>query len=119
MSEPTVLEKILRGEIPSEKIHEDDYCIAIKDINPQAPLHILVIPKEEYGVPNMPSPGKIGYATIVGWLCMTGAEIVREKGYESFRLVFNTNTGGIPYLHLHVLAGEPENFSWPPGTSKE
>lgn len=114
MSGETIFTKIINREIPADIIYEDDLCLAFKDINPQAPLHALVIPKK-------PIP-KVSDATeedepLLGHLLTVGAKIAEEQGYAGkFRL--NINNGAeagqsVFHIHVHVLAGR--SFSWPPG----
>jgi len=110
----TLFTKIINREIPADIIYEDNLCIAFKDINPQAPLHILVIPKKNIE--------KIGDAVeseqnLLGHLLLKAGEIAKDQGYgEAFRLVINNgeNAGQtVFHLHIHILAGR--NFTWPPG----
>lgn len=103
-----VFAKILRGEIPSTRVHEDAEFIAIRDVSPQAPTHILVIPRGD---------GPLGPADLddrdapwVGRMVVLGARIAREQGLaaDGYRLVFNCGRDGgqtVPHLHLHVLGG--------------
>ena len=110
----TLFTKIIDREIPADIVYEDELCLAFKDINPQAPLHILVIPKKNIV--------KISDTTeheqdLLGHLLLKTAEIANAQGYgEAFRLVINNgeNAGQtVFHLHIHILAGR--NFSWPPG----
>jgi histidine triad (HIT) family protein len=116
----TVFHKIVRGEIPAERLYEDGSCIVIRDVNPVAPFHILVLPKETHAEEMIPSKssGTTAQATALGGLLMVGADIARAHGYESFRTVINTQTdeGTVPYLHVHVIAGC--EFTWPPGVGE-
>lgn len=107
--------KILAGEIPAEKIHEDDKCVAIKDINPQAPTHLLIIPREHF---DSLDKAESKHQETLGHLLLTSAEIAREKGFaeNGYRTVINTNSDGgqtVFHLHVHLLAGRP--FIFPPG----
>ena len=110
----TLFAKIIDRKIPADIVYEDELCLAFKDINPQAPLHILLIPKKNIV--------KISDATkneqdLLGHLVLKASEIANAQGYgEAFRLVINNgeNAGQtIFHLHIHILAGR--NFSWPPG----
>lgn len=111
----TLFEKIIAREIPAEIVHEDDQCIAIRDINPQAPVHFLVIPKkciERIG------EAKTEDGSLLGHLLLTAGKLARDHGFEDggFRLVINHGLDGgetVPHLHVHVLAGRP--LTWPPG----
>jgi histidine triad (HIT) family protein len=114
MSQPTLFQRIMAGEIPANKVHEDDLCIAIRDIAPQAPTHILIIPRK-------PLP-RIGEATendaaLLGHLLLIARKIAHDEGLpRGFRIVINNGPDGgesVPHLHVHVLGGRP--LSWPPG----
>ncbi len=107
--------KILAGEIPSNKLYEDSDLIVIRDINPQAPVHLLVIPKEHIATINDAGEQHeqlLGKMLLVAKK-MAQTENMSEKGY---RLVFNVNSGGgqdVYHIHLHVLGGR--QMTWPPG----
>ena len=105
-----VFAKILRGEIPSNKVYEDDYALAFHDINPQAPTHILVIPKGPY-VSWDDFSAKADDAEIAGFVRAVGA-IAREAGLvePGYRLLANTGPDShqeVPHLHVHIFAGRP------------
>ena len=107
--------RIVRKEIPASVIYEDDELVVFNDINPQAPLHALVIPKRHIGTLN-----DLGAAddALVGSMVRRAAAIAGEKGYADggFRTVFNTNAQAgqtVFHIHLHLLAGR--GLSWPPG----
>lgn len=107
--------KIVAGEIPSGKVYEDDLCFAFNDIHPQAPTHILIIPKTHFDSLDKASSGDQG---VLGHMMLTAAEIARAKGFseDGYRVVVNTNRDGgqtVFHLHLHLLAGRP--FIFPPG----
>jgi histidine triad (HIT) family protein len=107
--------KIAAHEIPAKLIYEDDRMIAIEDINPQAPMHVLVIPKEHIATLNDIGPD---HDVLVGEMTRRAAAIAGERGYaqRGYRTVFNTNREAhqtVFHIHLHVLAGR--SFSWPPG----
>ena len=110
----TLFSKIIARQIPADIVYEDELCLAFRDINPQAPVHILIIPKN-------PIP-KVVDATeadkdLLGHLLIVASNIAKNEGYgEAFRLVINNgeNAGqSVFHLHVHILAGR--NFSWPPG----
>ncbi len=97
---------IIKGEIPSNKIYEDDLCYAFYDINPQAKVHFLVIPKT-----HIPSCGEVTQddAALVGHLFAVIAQVTKEMGLTDFRVVSNCGAGAgqtVPHLHFHVLGGE-------------
>jgi histidine triad (HIT) family protein len=107
--------RIAAGEIPATKVFEDDRLLAFADINPQAPMHVLVIPKQHISTLNELSEG---HDALVGAMVRTGAMIAKEKGYDGpgFRTVFNCNAQAgqtVFHIHLHVLGGRA--LSWPPG----
>ncbi|MBT8143782.1 MAG: histidine triad nucleotide-binding protein [Gammaproteobacteria bacterium] len=113
MSEKTLFSKIIDGEIPSEIVHEDEHCFAIRDINPQAPLHLLVIPRKP--IP-MLSDGEADDGPLFGHLLLTAAQLARQSGFDNFRTVVNNGAGAgqsVFHLHVHVLAGR--DLRWPPG----
>lgn len=107
--------KIVAGEIPSSKVHEDDMCVAFNDLHPQAPTHVLVIPKEHV---DSLDKAQAEHKETLGHLMLTAASIAREKGFaeDGYRVVVNTNGDGgqtVFHLHVHLLGGRP--FVFPPG----
>jgi histidine triad (HIT) family protein len=107
--------KIVAGEIPAKRIYEDADLVAFEDINPQAPLHCLVIPRRHIATLNDLHEGDDG---LVGAMARRAAAIARERGVEQsgYRTVFNCNADAgqtVFHIHLHVLGGR--RFSWPPG----
>ena len=115
MSSKTLFEKICDKEIPAVLVHEDEHCVAFRDIAPQAPLHILIVPRK--AVP------RIGLAepddqALLGHLLLTAAAVARREGVadSGYRIVINHGPDGgeaVPHLHLHLLGGRP--LAWPPG----
>ena len=105
MSE-TIFGKIVSGEIPSEVLYEDDHCVAINDINPQAPVHVLVIPKQ--GIPRLVD-AQVEDQELLGHLLLAAGKIAEQLGVaEAFRLIINNGAGAgqtVFHLHLHILAG--------------
>lgn len=111
----TLFEKMIAREIPAGIVHEDDRCIAIRDIAPAAPLHILIIPKRPVE--------RIGAAAdadrdLLGHLLLTAARVARAEGVgeSGYRLVINNGPDAgeaVPHLHIHILGGRP--LGWPPG----
>jgi histidine triad (HIT) family protein len=110
----TLFGKIIRREIPADIVYEDDLCLAFKDINPQAPTHVLLIPKKE--IVKLSDAGAEDQA-ILGHLLLAAGKIARQLGVaDAFRLVVNNGAEAgqsVFHLHLHILAGRP--FRWPPG----
>lgn len=113
----TLFEKIIAREIPAEIVYEDDLCLAFRDIAPQAPTHILVIPKKP--IPRVGEAESEDRDTLGHLLLITGkvADQLGVNDTESgFRLVINNGTDGgeaVPHLHIHLLAGR--QMIWPPG----
>lgn len=113
----TLFEKIIAREIPADIVYEDDLAIAFRDIHPQAPTHLLVIPRK-------PIP-RVGEATqedgpLLGHLLLVAGKIATQLGFnstdEGFRLVVNNGRYGgeaVPHLHVHLLSGR--DLDWPPG----
>jgi histidine triad (HIT) family protein len=115
MSENCLFCKIVAGEIPSAKVYEDELCFAFDDISPQAPTHILIVPREHFDSLDKAAPDQ---KETLGHLLLTGAEIARRKGFaeDGYRVVINTNADGgqtVFHLHVHLLAGR--QFVFPPG----
>lgn len=114
MSEKTIFEKIISREIPAKIAYEDEHCIAIYDINPQAPVHILVIPKKVISRVADSTPEDV---STMGYLLHAAAKIAKEQNLENgFRLVINNGRDGgetVPHLHVHLLGGRA--LAWPPG----
>ena len=110
---PTLFEKIIAREIPADFVHEDERCVAFRDINPQAPLHLLVVPRKPIATLNDLEPGD---AELIGHLFLVAGQVARAEGHDAYRTVFNCGAGAgqeVFHLHLHVLAGRP--MTWPPG----
>lgn len=113
----TLFEKIIAREIPAQILYEDDVCAAFNDINPQAPIHVLIVPKQP-----IPRVGEAvaGDQAVLGALLLAAGKIAASLGVNStdkgFRLVINNgrNAGeAVPHLHVHLLAGR--TLGWPPG----
>ncbi len=111
----TVFRKIIDREIPADIVYEDEYCLAFRDVNPQAPTHILLIPKQEISS----LAGITGDDhSLMGHLLLKAAEVARSQGLEEngYRVVINVGSDGgqeVYHLHLHVLGGRA--MTWPPG----
>ncbi|MBW2484098.1 MAG: histidine triad nucleotide-binding protein [Deltaproteobacteria bacterium] len=110
----TIFTKIINKEIPADIVYEDDLCLAFRDINPQAPVHILIIPKKPLSILN---DAEIEDQQLLGHLMLAAIKIADKEGVaDAFRLVLNNGAGAgqeIFHMHFHLLAGRP--FSWPPG----
>ncbi|MGA2297126.1 MAG: histidine triad nucleotide-binding protein [FCB group bacterium] len=111
----SIFTKIINREIPADIIYEDDEIIAFNDINPQAPVHILIIPKKP--IPTI-NDAEINDAELLGKLILTAKKIAEEKGVneKGYRIVFNCNEGAgqtIFHIHCHLLGGRI--LKWPPG----
>ena len=107
--------KIIAGDIPGDFIHRDDKCVVIRDINPQAPKHVLVIPREHMESLDDASAGD---EQLLGHLLRVGARIANQEGLgeSGYRTVINTGAGAgqsVFHIHVHVLAGR--DLTWPPG----
>jgi histidine triad (HIT) family protein len=111
----TIFSKIITREIPARIAYEDDLCLAFHDVNPQAPVHVLVVPKKEIA-----RIGEISSADepLLGHLLHVAQSVAKKEGLgeSGFRLVINNGADGgetVPHLHVHVLGGRP--MGWPPG----
>ena len=107
--------RIVAGEIPAARVYEDERLVAFNDINPQAPMHVLVVPRAHVATLNDLEAGHDG---LVGEMVRRAAAIASERGYAAggFRTVFNCNADAgqtVFHLHLHVLGGR--RLGWPPG----
>ena len=110
----TLFTKIIKREIPADIIYEDDICIAFRDISPQAPLHVLLVPKQ---VIVKLSEASTQQQDILGHLLLTAPKIAIQEGYaDAFRLVINNGADAgqsVFHLHIHIIAGR--ELTWPPG----
>lgn len=111
----TLFEKICDKEIPAAIVHEDDLCVAFRDINPKAPVHILIVPRKP--IPRV-GEAKAEDQMLLGHLLLTAQKIARQEGFleSGFRTVLNSGPDSgeeVPHLHVHVLAGR--KMTWPPG----
>lgn len=110
----TIFKRIIDKEIPAKIVHEDDLCLAFHDVNPQAPTHVLIIPKKE-----IPSVAHVeeGDAAMLGHLFVIVKKLAAQLNLpHGFRLVINSGPHGgqtVDHLHVHLLGGRP--MSWPPG----
>ncbi|HSR63924.1 MAG TPA: histidine triad nucleotide-binding protein [Gammaproteobacteria bacterium] len=110
----TLFSKIIDREVPADIVYEDDDCLAFRDINPQAPTHILVLPKKP--IPKVADAG-VDDRELLGHLLTTASRIAKDEGCgDAFRLVINNGEQAgqsVFHLHVHILGGR--DFSWPPG----
>ena len=113
MTDTTIFSKIIEGEIPCDKLYEDEYCIAFNDIAAQAPIHFLVIPKKRIiNLLNCEDEDK----KLLGHLLLVGKKIAISKNLENWRTIINNGAESgqtVFHLHIHFLAGRP--MGWPPG----
>ena len=114
MSEKTIFKKIIDREIPADIIFENDFCIAFNDVNPQAPTHVLVIPKKE--ILNVASLGDDDHE-LAGHLLLAVRDVAKQLGLENgYRIIANCGSDGgqsVDHLHFHILGGR--GLKWPPG----
>jgi histidine triad (HIT) family protein len=105
--------KIVAGEIPGEIVHTTERTVAFRDLNPQAPLHVLVVPRQHYAnAADLAAGDPAAFAEVAG----TAAAVAAAEGYDDYRLVFNTGADAgqtVFHTHLHLLAGR--SMTWPPG----
>ncbi|MBD1900508.1 histidine triad nucleotide-binding protein [Trichocoleus sp. DQ-A3] len=110
----TIFSKIIRREIPADIVYEDDLALAFKDIQPQAPVHILVIPKQP--IPQLADADSQD-RDLLGHLLLIVKNVAEKAGLDNgYRVVINTGSDGgqtVPHLHLHILGGR--QMKWPPG----
>lgn len=111
----TIFKKIIEGEIPADIVYDDEDCLAFRDVNPQAPIHILVIPKKE--IASLAETERED-ERLLGHILLKVAEIARDQGLEDdgYRVVANIGRNGgqsVDHLHFHLLGGR--SLSWPPG----
>lgn len=111
----TIFTKIINREIPAKIVYEDDKCLAFRDTNPQAPVHILVIPKKEIASMDTATDAD---KEIIGHIMLKAAQIARDEGVaeDGYRLVVNTNRNAgqtVFHIHVHIVGGRA--LSWPPG----
>ncbi|GAB4851832.1 Histidine triad nucleotide-binding protein 1 [Ancistrocladus abbreviatus] len=113
---PTIFDKIINKEIPANVVYEDDKVLAFRDISPQAPTHILIIPKVKDGLSGL-SKAEERHVEILGRLLYTAKLVAKQEGLEDgFRTVINDGPNGcqsVYHIHMHLLGGRQMN--WPPG----
>jgi len=110
----TLFQKIADGEIPADLVHEDEHCIAFRDINPQAPTHILIVPRKL--IPSLDDL-EASDAGLIGHLFVVARQVAAAEGLTNgYRTVFNNGPDAlqsVPHLHLHLMGGR--RLGWPPG----
>ncbi|MGL4462601.1 MAG: histidine triad nucleotide-binding protein [Planctomycetia bacterium] len=114
MMQKNIFLDVLEGKIPADRVYEDDACIAFRDKFPQAPVHILIIPRKE--VRTHADLTEEDCAAFMGKLHWAAVQIAKKHQISDYRLVMNCGEGSgqsVPHLHLHLMAGR--DFGWPPG----
>jgi len=111
----TIFERIIAREIPADIVFEDDYCLAFRDISPQAPVHVLLVPKRV--IPRLGEATPADHA-LLGHLLLKAGEVASQLGLaeSGYRVVINHGPDGgetVPHMHLHILGGR--HMAWPPG----
>jgi histidine triad (HIT) family protein len=110
----TIFKKIIDGEIPAKLIHDDEHCLAFHDISPQAPTHVLVIPKKEFA---SLADATVEDAALLGHICVVIKQLAEKLGLGGgYRVVVNCGADGgqsVDHLHFHLLGGR--KLDWPPG----
>jgi histidine triad (HIT) family protein len=113
MTSDTIFARILRGEIPCDEVYSDDRCLAFRDVAPQAPVHLLVIPRQP--LVSLAEAGDDD-AALLGHLLLVAGRVAKQEGLAGFRTVINSGAEAgqtVFHLHVHVLGGRP--LAWPPG----
>ena len=109
----TIFGRILRGEIPCDAVYSDGQCLAFRDVNPQAPVHVLVIPRKP--LPTL-AEARLEDQELLGHLLLVAGQVARQEGLTSWRTVINSGAEAgqtVFHLHVHVIGGRP--MGWPPG----
>jgi len=113
MSSDTIFGRILRGEIPCDEVYSDDLCLAFRDVVPQAPVHVLVIPREPIA---QLAEATAEHQVLLGHLLLVASRVAQPAGLSSRRTVHNSGAEAgqtVFHLHVHVIGGRP--LAWPPG----
>ena len=113
MADDTIFDKILRGDIPCDEVYSDERCLAFRDIAPQAPVHVLVIPRKP--IESLRSAVAADEA-LLGHLLLVAARVAKQEGLDDFRTVINSGAGAgqtVFHVHVHVIGGR--SLDWPPG----
>lgn len=111
----TLFSRIIDGELPGEFVHEDEHCVVLRDIDPKAPVHLLIIPREP--LPGLQDAGA-PHRALLGHLMLVARQVAEAEGVaaDGYRVVVNAGEQGgqtVPHLHIHVLGGR--SMQWPPG----
>lgn len=109
----TIFARILKGEIPCQEVYGDEQCLVFRDVNPQAPVHVLVIPRKPIATLAEAGPED---QELLGHLLLVAGQVARQEGLESWRTVINSGAEAgqtVFHLHVHVIGGRP--MAWPPG----
>lgn len=119
MAQETLFTKIINREIPADIVYEDEHTLAFKDINPQAPFHVLIIPKKPIATIN---DIQTDDTHLIGQLHLVAAKLAKQEGFaeSGYRVVMNCNDDGgqtVYHIHLHMLAGK--EMGWPPYTNNK
>ena len=112
---PTIFDRIIAGDVPAKKVYEDTLVLAFHDIAPQAPVHVLLIPKQRDGLTQLKFAEE-RHAAVLGHMLVTAPLVARLAGIDDYRLVINDGLGAgqsVFHLHMHIFGGR--NLSWPPG----
>ena len=113
MADDTIFGKILKGDIPCDEVYSDDRCLAFRDIAPQAPVHVLVIPRQPIESLRSAEAADEG---LLGHLLLVAAKVAKQGGLSDFRTVINSGEAAgqtVFHLHVHVMGGRA--LAWPPG----
>ncbi|HGY5550272.1 MAG TPA: histidine triad nucleotide-binding protein [Prochlorococcus sp.] len=113
MANDTIFGRMLRGEIPCDEVYSDQHCLAFRDIQPQAPVHVLVIPRKP--LESLRAADEED-TKLLGHLLLVAARVAKQEGLDDFRTVINTGAEAgqtVFHLHVHVIGGRP--LAWPPG----
>lgn len=113
MADDTIFGKILKGDIPCDEVYSDDRCLAFRDIAPQAPVHMLVIPRQPIESLRSAEAADEG---LLGHLLLVAAKVAKQEGLSDFRTVINSGAAAgqtVFHLHVHVMGGR--SLAWPPG----
>jgi len=113
MAEETIFSRILRGEIPCDEVYSDPICLAFRDIQPQAPVHVLIIPRKDIkSLKEIEDEDK----ELLGHLLLIASKVAKQEGLENWRTIVNTGIEAgqtVFHLHIHVIGGR--KLAWPPG----